>query len=97
MIHHKVRKIVHRLRARPEEERRHILTLSMIAVCGVMLVLWIWSLGADLSSEETKSKLQNDLKPFSVLKTNLIDGWDSANSNTSSEVPVENSYEVTPQ
>lgn len=86
-MQHKIRKVVRHLRNRSEEERRHILTVSMICVCVVMAVLWTWSLGESIAKEETFVKAKEDLKPFSVLKSNLIDSWNTAGE--SSENPVE--------
>jgi hypothetical protein len=40
-----------------------------------MIMLWIVSLGKNLSSEDTKIKMKQDLQPFSVLKDNLVDGY----------------------
>ncbi len=83
----KIRKVVRHLRNKPEQERRQILSISMICVCIVMAVLWTWSLGENITKEETYVKVKEDLKPFSVLKSNLIDSW--SNTNTSSDPVVE--------
>lgn len=82
-MHHKIRKVVHHLRSKPEEERRQMLSLSMILVCVVMVILWTWSLGSNIKDPETKIEVKEGLKPFSVLKSNLIDSWNSATKETS--------------
>jgi succinate dehydrogenase hydrophobic anchor subunit len=67
-VFHHVRKI----RQQPEHVRRHILHV-LIIICGVILILlWIYSLGMTLTSDDTKAKVSQDLKPFSVLKANLM-------------------------
>ena len=72
-----MKRIIHNLRNQPEEVRRHILHIST-AVAGIVLILfWIYSLGTNLSSKDTGAKVSNDLKPFSALKANLIDGYKS--------------------
>ncbi len=52
----------------------HILT---IVFAFVLFVLWTWSLGTSLASPETETSLKEELKPFSVLKDNIIDGYKS--------------------
>lgn len=71
-----MKKIIHNLRNRPEEERRHILHIFTFFGAIIMLVLWSLSLGKTLGSADTKAKLQQDLQPFSELKANLVDGYD---------------------
>ena len=47
-------------------------------MAGIVLIsLWVYSLGANLSSPDTEAKITNDLKPFSALKANLIGGYKS--------------------
>ena len=76
-----MRKIVHKLRARPEAERRHILHISIVIAGIVMVLLWTYSLGRSISAPETKVKVKQDLKPFSVLKDNLVGGYKSVSGN----------------
>lgn len=72
-----MRKIIHKLRQKPEEERRHILHILIVIAAVVMIILWTYSLGKSFTSPETKIKVKQDLKPFSVLKDNLVDGYKS--------------------
>jgi len=72
-----MRKIIHRLRKKPEEERRHILHISVFIIGIIMVLLWTYSLGRSISSPDTKVKIKQDLQPFSVLKDNLVDGYKS--------------------
>lgn len=67
-----MRKIIHRLRNQSEENRRHILHIIVFVVAAVLIALWIFSLGKNLNSSETQSKIKQDLKPFSVLKDSII-------------------------
>ena len=72
-----MRKIIHNLRSQPEHVRRHVLHVSTI-VCGIILIsLWVYSLGTNLSNPDTQAKINNDLKPISALTSNLIDGYQS--------------------
>lgn len=73
----KMKKIIYHLRSKPEYVRRHILHLSTVIGGFVLIFLWIYSLGTNLNNPETKSQTVNDLKPFSVLKDNLIGGYQS--------------------
>ncbi len=72
-----MRKIIHRLRNRPEEERRHILHIAIFILGLFMVLLWTFSLGRSVTSKDTKVKIEQDLKPFSVLKDNLVGGYNS--------------------
>jgi len=70
-----MKKLIHKLRQKPEEERRHILHIVTIIAAIVMIILWTYSLGKSLASPENKIKIKQDLKPFSVLKDNIVDGY----------------------
>jgi hypothetical protein len=72
-----MKKIIHKLRNKPEEERRHILHITTFILAILIILLWTFSLGKSVASKETKIKIQQDLKPFSALKENLIGGYKS--------------------
>lgn len=72
-----MKKIIHHLRGQSEEVRRHILHVSTAVFGVILLILWIYSLGVSLTSSDAQTKVKNDLKPFSALKANLIDGYKS--------------------
>jgi len=80
-----MRKFIHKLRQKPEEERRHILHIITFIAAIIMIILWTYSLGKSLTSPETKVKIKQDLKPFSVLKDNIVGGYKNI-SNPSSDV-----------
>ncbi|MFA6586170.1 MAG: hypothetical protein WCS86_03365 [Candidatus Paceibacterota bacterium] len=79
-----MKKIIHHLRRQPEEVRRHILHISIFVVAVIMISLWVLSLSKSLSSNDTQIKMQQDLKPFSVLKDNIVDGYNSTSGTDSS-------------
>lgn len=72
-----MKKIIHHIRKQPEEVKRQILHILTFAAAVVLVLLWIYSLGTNLTSPETQSKMERDLKPFSALKDNIIDGYNS--------------------
>lgn len=74
----KLRNFIHRLRNRSEEERRHLLHIFTFIFGIIVVVLWILSLSKSLTTEETKIKVKNDLEPFSILKDNLVESYESA-------------------
>ncbi|MFA6274158.1 MAG: hypothetical protein WC662_03275 [Candidatus Paceibacterota bacterium] len=78
-----MRKIIHKLRQKPEEERRHLLHFFIFVVAIILIVLWVYSLDKRLTSQETKIKLKEDLQPFSVLKDNLVGGYKSMGDSSS--------------
>lgn len=69
--------MIHNLRRQPEEVRRHILHILILIAAIIMVILWIFSLGKNLTNPDTQVKIEQDLKPFSVLKDNIVDGYNS--------------------
>ncbi len=78
-----MKKIIHNLREQPEEVRRHILHILIFFAVIIMIILWIFSLGKNLSNPDTQIKIKQDLQPFSILKDNLVDGYQSTSDNNS--------------
>jgi hypothetical protein len=72
-----MKKIIRNLRTQPEEVRRHVLHISIFAVAIIMIILWVFSLGRSLVNPDTQTKMKEDLKPFSILKDNIVDGYNS--------------------
>jgi hypothetical protein len=70
-------KIINHLRKQPEQVRRHILHATTVIFAVILISLWVFSLGVNLTNPDTQAKINNDLKPFSTLKANLIDGYNS--------------------
>lgn len=70
-----MKKIINNLRSRPLEHRRHVLHLIMVVCAAVLLAFWVYSLTMNFTSADVKAKTQEDLKPFSALTGNLIDGY----------------------
>lgn len=79
-----MRKIIHRLRRQPEEVRRHVLHILIFAAAVIMIILWVFSLGKNLTNSDTQVKIKQDLQPFSVLKDNIVDGYKSISNTNSS-------------
>lgn len=77
-----MKKIIHHLRKQSEEDRRHILHILIFIIAVIMIALWIFSLRQNLTGPDVRAKIEQDLKPFSELKDNLVDGYQSV-SNTS--------------
>jgi hypothetical protein len=72
-----MKKFIHHIRRQPEEIKRHILHILTIVFGIILLLLWIYSLGVNLTSPDTQAKINNDIKPFSALKAGLISGFKS--------------------
>jgi hypothetical protein len=68
-------KIIQHIRKQPEEVRRHILHVLTVVFAVILVFLWIYSLGTTLTSSDTQAKINQDLKPFSALKDNLVGGY----------------------
>ena len=76
VIHH-----IRKIRRQPEEVRQSILHILTIVSGIVLVLLWVFSLGSNPSSEN-ESTLTEDLKPFSALKDNLVGGFNSISGST---------------
>lgn len=72
-----MRRIIHHIRRQPEHIRRHILHVLVLVSAGVLLLLWVYSLSQNLTDQNTKLKIENDIKSLSVLKDNLANGYRS--------------------
>jgi len=83
-----MRKIIHHLRKQSEKDRRHILHLTTLVVGILMIFLWTLSLGKSIANTSTKEAIQQDLKPFSVLKDSVVDGLNSIKGQNSSTPSV---------
>ena len=70
-----MKKIIHHLRKQSEADRRHILHILVFCAAVVLILLWIYSLGATLSNPDTRVEISEDLKPLSALKDNLTFPW----------------------
>ncbi len=75
-----MKKIIHHLRRQPEHVRRHVLHVLTIVFGIILLAFWVFSLGVSLISTDTQTKIKNDLKPFSVLKDNIVSGYQNINT-----------------
>ena len=73
----KVKRIVHKLRSKPEEEKRHLVRIFTFIGAINLIILWSWSLGTNFSDPDTKVKMKQDLKPFSVLKDNMVGNYNN--------------------
>jgi len=72
-----MKKIIHHLRRQPEEVRTHILHILTVSASVILVLLWIYSLGTTISNPQTVTETKQDLQPFSVLKDNLVGGYQS--------------------
>ena len=72
-----MRKIIHHIRRQPEHIKKHILHILTAVFAVVLVLLWVYSLGTNFTDTSTQAKMDQDLKPFSALKANLIDGYNS--------------------
>ena len=79
-----MKKLIHHLRKKPEEVRRHVLHIIIIIIAVVMVIIWAFSLGRNLTNPDTQTKIKQDLKPFSVLKDNIINGYKSTSNGSTS-------------
>jgi hypothetical protein len=85
-----MKEIINHVRNQPEEVRRHILHALTVVFAIILIMLWVYSLGTNLMNLDTQVKIGQDLKPFSALRANMVDGYDSIshpNTNPSNTDP----------
>jgi hypothetical protein len=74
-----MKKIIKRLRNRPEEERRHILHILTFGCAIILILFWVYSLGRTITSDDTKTKIKQDLQPFTILKDSIVNSKNNQN------------------
>jgi len=72
-----MKKIINNLRNQPEEVRTHILHVLTVVIGIILILLWIYSLRTGLNNPDIQAKTSEELKPLSVLKDNIISGYQS--------------------
>ncbi len=77
IIHH-----IRNLRSKPVQTRVHLLHVFTIVAGVVLLIAWVYSFGSDIASPSTQAGIQNSFQPFSALKSNLVDGYNSLSNNS---------------
>ena len=86
-----MKRVFHHIRKQPEEIRRHILHVFIVACAAILISLWVYSLGANIANSNTQAKISQDMKPFSVLKDDIVNGPSSnSQSNTDSNSDLTN-------
>ncbi len=75
-----MKKIIHhikKLRRKPEHVKRHILHVATFIAGGILVLLWIYSLGTKITSDDHQALNAQELQPLSALKDNIIGGYQS--------------------
>ncbi|MCE9549383.1 hypothetical protein K8Q98_03250 [Candidatus Nomurabacteria bacterium] len=72
-----MKKIIHHVRKQPEEVKRHILHLVTFFFGVVLVMFWFYSMGTTFTNSEVEQKAERELQPFSVLKNNIVNGYES--------------------
>lgn len=89
-----MKKIIHRLRNQPEEVRTHMLNVLTAGSAVVLGLLWVYSLGTNLANPDTSSNIKKDLQPFSVLKDNLVGGYQSFSQPDQATPPTQDDQQI---
>ena len=87
-----MKRIIHHIRGRREETRRHILHFLTLVFALVLFSFWVFSLGGNStkSSLNTDKEKADELAPFSVLKANIVDGYKGvSNQEPESEIELD--------
>ena len=79
VIHH-----IRNIRSKSEEDRRHILHITIVIAGIIMVLLWTFSLGRTITNPDTKTKIKQDLKPFSALQKDVVGSFNGINGKTPS-------------
>jgi hypothetical protein len=77
-----MKKIINNLRKKPEEERRHLLHITMLCFSVGLVFVWVYSLSSGLVNSNDLS-IKKDLEPLTELTANLNNSYiDFTNSNS---------------
>ena len=86
-----MKKFIHNIRKQPEHVRRNVLHILTAAFAVILVLLWIYSLGTTLENPDTQAKIGQDIKPFSAIKDNIVNGYnDMSQPNTDSNSDLKN-------
>jgi len=76
-----MKKIIHNLRNKPHEERRHILHITVLFFSVFLILAWVYGLSSTLVNSSDLS-IKKDLEPLSEFTLELNDSYvDFTNSN----------------
>jgi hypothetical protein len=82
-----MKKVIHhikKIREQPEHVRRTILYITIGFFAVILFLLWIYSLGTAMTGEEAKIKIDQNIKPFSVIKDNITNQYNNISNPDSS-------------
>ncbi|OGI70527.1 hypothetical protein A3A09_03500 [Candidatus Nomurabacteria bacterium RIFCSPLOWO2_01_FULL_42_20] len=68
-------KLINKVRNKPEPVRRHIILIVSLAITGIIVLFWVFTLPYRFSG--SKEELKKSIKPFELLKqevSNTITG-----------------------
>ncbi len=66
-----MKEFIKKLQKKPEHKRKQILYLSTAVLGGIVLIFWAYTLGHRFS-KVSASSFQNDLKPFGIIKDDVV-------------------------
>lgn len=67
-----MRKVIEKIKQKPEQVRRHILLGTSLAITGIIFGSWMFLFHSEFSKTEKKPDLASDLKPLSMLKDDFL-------------------------
>lgn len=74
-----MKKIIHNLRQKKHEERRHVVHIALFVCLVLLIALFVWTLNANFRNN--KDNLKDDFREFDSLKENLSSDYQDINSN----------------
>ncbi len=93
-----MKKIVENLKGQSVEHRKNVMHLITFFCAIVLIILWVFSLGKNLSNEDTKENIKNDLQPINALKDNIVGGYKNVNVlDNANNLQLENTEESYPK
>ncbi len=74
-----MKKFIKKIQNKPEHVRKQILYVATIAIGGLIVIFWIFTLQYRFSSIDA-AKVQEELKPFSIIKDNIASTYNDVSS-----------------
>ena len=70
-----MQKIIQKLRQKSEEERTHMLHVSVIIFAVLLIILWAYNIGRTITDPDLSRKVKEDFEPLSKLTEDLSEEY----------------------
>ncbi len=87
---------IHKLRARPNHEKKRIAFVVSAGITAIIFVFWIASFNPSTGASDNNSGVANVVSPFESIKNNVASAYDSVFNSAADATKKEIQVEVVP-